>query len=127
MLSMKRLEGPPRVTNTVAPLGGVDLRTIQATDVVFVAVLQVFRSLLKGHALEARHVVRQALDILTLALPLRMENGRTMLTHWTKKITVEEEKPLKYGPSVETLTDLIQALYAEFSINYINIEMNPEI
>uniref|UniRef100_A0A1B0BXF1 Uncharacterized protein n=1 Tax=Glossina palpalis gambiensis TaxID=67801 RepID=A0A1B0BXF1_9MUSC len=90
MLSMKRLEGPPRVTNTVAPLGGVELRTIQATDVVFVTVLQVFRSLLKGHALEARHVVRQALDILTLALPLRMENGRTMLTHWTKKITVEE-------------------------------------
>uniref|UniRef100_A0A1A9V257 Cysteine dioxygenase n=1 Tax=Glossina austeni TaxID=7395 RepID=A0A1A9V257_GLOAU len=33
------------------------------------------------------------------------------------------EKPLKYGPSVETLNDLIQALYAEFSTNYVNIEM----
>uniref|UniRef100_A0A1B0BXF5 Uncharacterized protein n=1 Tax=Glossina palpalis gambiensis TaxID=67801 RepID=A0A1B0BXF5_9MUSC len=103
MLSMKRLEGPPRVTNTVAPLGGVELRTIQATDVIFVAVLQVFRSLLKGHALEARHVVRQALDILTLALPLRMEDG-TMLTHWTKKIIIEE------GHSMQQLFHILQLI-----------------
>uniref|UniRef100_A0A1B0C0L2 Uncharacterized protein n=1 Tax=Glossina palpalis gambiensis TaxID=67801 RepID=A0A1B0C0L2_9MUSC len=92
MLSMKRLEGPPRVTNTVAPLGGVDLQTY---DRVFLAILQVFRSLLKGHALEVRYVVRQALDILTLALPLRMEDGRTMLTHWTKKIIVEERHSMQ--------------------------------
>ena len=40
--------------------------------------------------MEARPVVRQALDILTPAMPVRMEDGNTMLTHWTKKIIVEE-------------------------------------
>ncbi|KAH8416034.1 hypothetical protein KR222_006924 [Zaprionus bogoriensis] len=33
------------------------------------------------------------------------------------------EKPLKYGPSVETLPDLIAALHREFESNYVNIEM----
>lgn len=33
------------------------------------------------------------------------------------------EKPLKYGPVIETLTDLIAALHHEFATNYVNIEM----
>ncbi|XP_013097320.1 cysteine dioxygenase type 1 isoform X2 [Stomoxys calcitrans] len=33
------------------------------------------------------------------------------------------EKPLKYGPVVENLSDLISALHSEFSTNYVNIEM----
>lgn len=33
------------------------------------------------------------------------------------------EKPLKYGPAVETLADLIAALNREFETNYVNIEM----
>ncbi|XP_030558126.1 cysteine dioxygenase type 1 isoform X1 [Drosophila novamexicana] len=33
------------------------------------------------------------------------------------------EKPLKYGPVVETLPDLISALHREFESNYVNIEM----
>ena len=37
--------------------------------------LQVFHSLLKAHAVEARVVVRQALEILTPAMPGRMEDG----------------------------------------------------
>ena len=37
--------------------------------------LQVFHSLLKAHAVEARAVVRQALEILTPAMPGRMEDG----------------------------------------------------
>ena len=53
-------------------------------------VLQVFHSLLKAHAVEARNVVRQALEILTPSMPGRMEDGNTMLTHWTKKIILEE-------------------------------------
>jgi len=52
--------------------------------------LQVFHSLLKAHGLEARIIVRQALEILTPAMPLRMEDGNIMLTHWTKKIIVED-------------------------------------
>jgi len=44
--------------------------------VVFVPLLlQVFHSLLKAHAVEARAVVRQALEILTPAMPGRMEDG----------------------------------------------------
>lgn len=52
--------------------------------------LQVFHSLLKAFGLEARNVVRQALEILTPAMPYRMEDGNTMLTHWTKKIIVDD-------------------------------------
>ena len=40
---------------------------------------QVFHSLLKAHAVEARFVVRQALEILTPAMPGRMEDGNVSL------------------------------------------------
>ncbi|CAK8696388.1 unnamed protein product [Clavelina lepadiformis] len=53
-------------------------------------VLQTFYSLLKAHASEARSVVKKALDVLTPAMPARMEDGNQMLTHWTRKIIVEE-------------------------------------
>lgn len=43
-------------------------------------VLQVFHSLLKAHAMEARTVVKQALDILTPAMPGRMEDGNVSIT-----------------------------------------------
>ncbi|XP_037946645.1 cysteine dioxygenase type 1 [Teleopsis dalmanni] len=33
------------------------------------------------------------------------------------------EKPLKFGPVIQTLQDLIDALHHEFSTNYVNIEM----
>lgn len=33
------------------------------------------------------------------------------------------DKPLKYGPSIESLNDLIAALHQEFATNYVNIEM----
>lgn len=75
-------------------------------------VLQVFHSLLKGHALEARPVVRQALDILTPAMPLRMEDGNTMLTHWTKKIIVEE------GHSMQQLFHILQLIVRHFKVKY---------
>ena len=38
-----------------------------------------FHSLLKAHAVEARSVVRQALDILTPAMPARMEDGNVII------------------------------------------------
>lgn len=40
---------------------------------------QVFHSLLKAHAVEARAVVKQALEILTPAMPGRMEDGNVSL------------------------------------------------
>lgn len=33
------------------------------------------------------------------------------------------EKPLKYGPEVNSLSDLVAALHREFESNYVNIEM----
>ncbi|XP_033101198.1 transformation/transcription domain-associated protein-like isoform X1 [Anneissia japonica] len=75
-------------------------------------VLQVFHSLLKAHAPEARSVVRQALEILTPALPTRMEEGNTMLTHWTKKIIVEE------GHTVAQLVHMLQLLVKHFKVYY---------
>lgn len=75
-------------------------------------VLQVFHSLLKGHAIEARTVVRQALEVLTPAMPLRMEDGNTMLTHWTKKIIVEE------GHSMQQLFHILQLVVRHYKVYY---------
>lgn len=75
-------------------------------------VLQVFHSLLKAHAMEARSVVRQALEILTPAMPVRMEDGNTMLTHWTKKIIVEE------GHSMPQLFHILQLVVRHYKVYY---------
>ncbi|XP_023232044.1 transformation/transcription domain-associated protein-like [Centruroides sculpturatus] len=73
-------------------------------------VLQVFHSLLKAHAVEARTVVKQALEILTPAMPARMEDGNTMLTHWTKKIIVEE------GHTLAQLVHMLQLLVRHYKV-----------
>ncbi|OQR70315.1 Transformation/transcription domain-associated protein-like [Tropilaelaps mercedesae] len=75
-------------------------------------VLQVFHSLLKAHAVEARGVVRQALEILTPAMPARMDDGNTMLTHWTKKMIVEE------GHTLAQLVHMLQLLYRHHLLYY---------
>ncbi|XP_072379030.1 transcription-associated protein 1 [Diabrotica undecimpunctata] len=75
-------------------------------------VLQVFHSLLKAHAIEARNVVRQALEILTPSMPLRMEEGNTMLTHWTKKIIVDE------GHSMQQLFHILQLVVKHYKVYY---------
>ncbi|KAH8272038.1 hypothetical protein KR018_007399 [Drosophila ironensis] len=75
-------------------------------------VLQVFHSLLKGHALEARSIVKQALDVLTPAMPLRMEDGNTMLTHWTKKIIVEE------GHAIQQLFHILQLIIRHYKVYF---------
>ncbi|XP_047506869.1 transcription-associated protein 1 isoform X1 [Pieris napi] len=75
-------------------------------------VLQVFHSLLKAHAVEARGVVRAALEILTPAMPQRMEDGNTMLTHWTKKIIVED------GHSVQQLFHILQLVVRHYKVYY---------
>ena len=75
-------------------------------------VLQVFHSLLKAHAVEARSVVRQALEILTPSMPGRMEDGNTMLTHWTKKIIVED------GHTGSQLVHILQLVVKHFKVYY---------
>ena len=56
----------------------------------FFLFLYFLHSLLKAHALEARSIIRQALDVLTPVVPVRMEDANATLVHWTKKIIVEE-------------------------------------
>lgn len=70
----------------------------------------VFHSLLKAHAVEARSVVRQALEILTPSMPVRMEEGNTMLVHWTKKIIVDE------GHSMQQLFHILQLVVKHYKV-----------
>ena len=65
---------------------------------------------MKAHAAEARTVVKQALEILTPAMPVRMEDGNNMLTHWTKKIIVEE------GHTLAQLVHMLQLLVRHFKV-----------
>lgn len=75
-------------------------------------VVQVFHSLLKAYALEARTIVRQALEILIPAMPQRMGDDNTMLTHWTKKIIVEE------GYTITQLIHILQLLIKNYKVYY---------
>ncbi|XP_077594918.1 transformation/transcription domain-associated protein isoform X1 [Stigmatopora nigra] len=75
-------------------------------------VLQVFHSLLKAHTMEARAIVRQAMAILTPAVPARMEDGQQMLTHWTRKIIVEE------GHTVPQLVHILHLIVQHFRVYY---------
>ncbi|XP_055005948.1 LOW QUALITY PROTEIN: transformation/transcription domain-associated protein [Boleophthalmus pectinirostris] len=74
-------------------------------------VLQVFHSLLKAHTMEARAIVRQAMAILTPAVPARMEDGHQMLTHWTRKIIVE-------GHTVPQLVHILHLIVQHFRVYY---------
>ncbi|XP_075234435.1 transcription-associated protein Nipped-A isoform X2 [Lycorma delicatula] len=74
--------------------------------------LQVFQSLLKAHAVEVRPVVRQALDILTPAIPNRVEDGNKLLVTWTKKIIVEE------GYSMQQLFHILQLVVRHYKVYY---------
>lgn len=71
---------------------------------------QVFHSLLKAHTMEARAIVRQAMAILTPAVPARMEDGHQMLTHWTRKIIVEE------GHTVPQLVHILHLIVQHFRV-----------
>ena len=69
--------------------------------------------MLKAHQVEARSVVRQALEILTPSMPGRMEDGNTMLTHWTKKIIVED------GHSAAQLVHILQLVVKHFKVRWL--------
>lgn len=75
-------------------------------------VLQVFHSLLRAHSIEARSIVRQGLEVLTPSMASRMEDGHAMLTHWTKKIIVEE------GHSMQQLFHILQLVVRHYDAYY---------
>lgn len=61
--------------------------------------------------MEARAIVRQAMAILTPAVPARMEDGHQMLTHWTRKIIVEE------GHTVPQLVHILHLIVQHFKVH----------
>ncbi|EPQ15807.1 Transformation/transcription domain-associated protein [Myotis brandtii] len=75
-------------------------------------VLQVFHSLLKAHAMEAQTIVRRAMAILTPAVPARIKDEHQMLTHWTRKIIVEE------GHTVPQLVHSMHLIVQHFKVYY---------
>lgn len=75
-------------------------------------VFQVFHSLLKAYAPEAKQVVRQALEILTPTFPTRSEDGYITLASWTKKILIEENH------LVPQLSHLIYIIVRYFKVFY---------
>uniref|UniRef100_A0A914VHX2 Transformation/transcription domain-associated protein n=1 Tax=Plectus sambesii TaxID=2011161 RepID=A0A914VHX2_9BILA len=75
-------------------------------------VLQVFHSLLKAHQQDPRGVIRQALNILTPAVPLRMEDGYLQLMTFAKKIIIEE------GHTPAQLFHLLQVIVRHYKVYY---------
>ncbi|EFA78297.1 protein kinase [Heterostelium album PN500] len=67
-------------------------RFIEAYETPSKIVLQVYVQLLKAFQIEAKHLVKQALDILVPTLKTRLigDNIRNTWIKWTKKIIVEE-------------------------------------
>lgn len=60
--------------------------------------------------------MRLALDILTPILPNRMEDGYRMLTHWTKKILLEE------GHSMPQLVHMLQLIVRHYKVHLFLLE-----
>ena len=52
--------------------------------------LQMFHCLLQANGIEGRGTVRKVIDVLTPALPHRIEDGLSLMLHWTKQVLVEE-------------------------------------
>ncbi|KAH3761988.1 transformation/transcription domain-associated protein [Pelomyxa schiedti] len=71
-------------------------RFIEAFETPPKIILQVYVALLRCYQAEAKHLVREALDILTPTLPKRLQPDQyaTSWIKWTKKIAVEETNAL---------------------------------
>lgn len=85
-------------------------------------ITQVFHSLLKAFAPEARVVVRQALEILLPAMPHKLKGGNKLLTSWTKKIIIED------GHLLAQLLHMLQLLVRHYRLYYpIRIDILPHM
>uniref|UniRef100_A0A4W6FBR2 Transformation/transcription domain-associated protein n=1 Tax=Lates calcarifer TaxID=8187 RepID=A0A4W6FBR2_LATCA len=77
-----------------------------------IAKFAIHKKIVLPHTMEARAIVRQAMAILTPAVPARMEDGHQMLTHWTRKIIVEE------GHTVPQLVHILHLIVQHFRVYY---------
>lgn len=92
-------------------------RFVEAYDTPPRIILQVYVGLLRAFQPEARSLVKQALDILTPALPRRLkgkDENFPMWIKWTKKIIIEE------GHSLPQLIHILQLIVRHPQLFYTN-------
>ena len=63
---------------------------ISKYSIVKKIIMHVFNSLLKSYMIDAKHLVRQATDLLIPAIPIRMDDGYEILAFCTKKILSDD-------------------------------------
>ncbi|XP_065177696.1 transformation/transcription domain-associated protein-like isoform X2 [Sycon ciliatum] len=66
--------------------------------------LQMFHCLLQANGVEGRGTVKKVIDVLTPALPVRIDDGRSLMVHWTKQVLVEE------GHSAQQLVHVLNVI-----------------
>ncbi|VDM39812.1 unnamed protein product [Toxocara canis] len=75
-------------------------------------VLQVFHSLLKAYHTDPREVVKKSLDILTPAVPVRMDDGHKQMMTFVKKTIIEE------GHNMQQLYHCMSMVVRHYKIYY---------
>uniref|UniRef100_A0A915BXE0 FAT domain-containing protein n=2 Tax=Parascaris univalens TaxID=6257 RepID=A0A915BXE0_PARUN len=75
-------------------------------------VLQVFHSLLKAYHTDPREVVKKSLDILTPAVPIRMDDGHRQMMSFVKKTIIDE------GHNMQQLFHCMSMVVRHYKIYY---------
>lgn len=75
-------------------------------------VFKVFHSLLKAHAIEARHIVRQTLEVFMPMMPLKMNESNLSLINLTKSVIVKD------GYAILQLYHVFQVIIRHHTIYY---------
>ena len=82
-------------------------------------ILQVFNSLLKVYAPKAQVFVCQALDILMVSLPTRMEDSYLSLASWTKRILIHTIPQLAHMLYIKVKYHKVYYLISQTLINHL--------
>lgn len=75
-------------------------------------VFKVFHSLLKAHAIEARHIVRQTLEVFMPMMPLKMNESNLSLINLTKSVIVKD------GYAILQLYHVFQVIIRHHTVYY---------
>lgn len=75
-------------------------------------VFKVFHSLLKAHAIEARHIVRQTLDVFMPIMPLKLNESNLSLINVTKSVIIKD------GYAILQISHVFQVIIRHHTIYY---------
>lgn len=75
-------------------------------------VFKVFHSLLKAHAIEARHIVRQTLEVFMPMMPLKLNESNVSLINLTKSVIIKD------GYAILQLYHVFQVIIRHHTIYY---------